>query len=311
MLMQLGGGADLRVLVLGKRLMPRKRSTGVDGCPAVGQSTGRPAVLCDADAVTLDGSAAEGRFRALLDVLPAAIYVTDADGRITYYTQAAADLAGREPRLGTDEWCVSWRLYSMDGRPMRHDECPMAVALKENRAVRGAEAILERPDGTRIPFAPYPTPLRDASGRLIGAVNMLVDISERKDAEDARAYLAAIIESSDDAIVSKTLEGIVTSWNRGAETIFGYRAEEMVGRPIALLFPPDRLSEEDLILNRIRHGKRVDHFETVRRRKDGREINVSLTISPVRDSAGRIVGVSKIARDITDQKRAEAALRDL
>src|SRR5712675_958546 len=109
MLMQLGGGADLRVLVLGKRLMPRKRSTGVDGCPAVDQSTGRPAVLCDADAVTLDGSAAEGRFRALLDVLPAAIYVTDADGRITYYNQAAADLAGREPRLGTDEWCVSWR----------------------------------------------------------------------------------------------------------------------------------------------------------------------------------------------------------
>src|SRR5436190_22540552 len=199
-----GGGADLRVPVLGKRLMPRKRSTGVDGGPAVDQSTGRPAVLCDADAVTLDGSAAEGRFRALLDVLPAAIYVTDADGRITYYNQAAADLAGREPRLGTDEWCVSWRLYSMDGRPMRHDECPMAVALKENRAVRGAEAILERPDGTRIPFAPYPTPLRDASGKLIGAVNMLVDIRERQEANDARAYLGAIIECSDDAIVSKT-----------------------------------------------------------------------------------------------------------
>src|SRR3954453_18609364 len=311
MLMQLGGGADLRVLVLGKRLMPRKRSTGVDRCPPMDQSTDRATALCDADAVTLDGPAAEGRFRALWDVLPAAVYVPDADGRITYYNRAAADLAGREARLGTDEWCVSWRLYSMDGRPMRHDECPMAVALKENRAVRGAEAILERPDGTRIPFAPYPTPLRDASGKLIGAGNMLVDIRERHAANDARAYLGAIIESSDDAIVSKTLEGIVTSWNRGAETIFGYRAEEMVGRPIALLFPPDRLSEEDLVLDRIRHGKRVDHFETVGRRKDGREINVSLTISPVRDASGRIVGVSKIARDITDQKRAEAALRDL
>src|SRR5438477_3151454 len=291
--------------------MPRKRSTGVDGGPAVDQSTGRPAILCDADAVTLDGSAAEGRFRALLDALPAAIYVTDADGRITYYNRAAADLAGREPRLGTDEWCLSWRLFSMDGRPMRHDECPMAVALKENRPVRGAQAILERPDGTRIPFAPYPTPLRDAAGRLIGAVNMLVDISDRKEAEDARAYLAAIVESSDDAIVSKTLEGIVTSWNRGAQAIFGYSAEEMIGRPIALLFPPDRLAEEDLILDRIRHGEGVDHFETVRRRKDGSEIDVSLTISPVRDSAGRIVGVSKIARDITERKRAETALRDL
>src|SRR5438045_8459119 len=116
MLMQLGGGADLRVLVLGKRLMPRKRSTGVDGCPAVGQSTGRPAVLCDADAVTLDGSAAEGRFRALLDVLPAAIYGTDADGRIHYYNRPAADLARRAPRRRTGGWCVRWRRYASAGR---------------------------------------------------------------------------------------------------------------------------------------------------------------------------------------------------
>src|SRR5437764_2307032 len=182
------------------------------------------ASLLDADAVILGSNAAETHFRALLDVLPAAIYTTDAAGRITYYNQAAVDLAGRRPELGTDEWCVSWRLYSPDGRPMRHDECPMAVALKENRAVRGDEAILERPDGTRIPFAPYPTPLRDAAGRLIGAVNMLVDIRERQDANDARAYLGGIIESSDDAIVSKTLEGVVTSWNRGAEAVFGYTA---------------------------------------------------------------------------------------
>jgi PAS domain S-box-containing protein len=269
------------------------------------------ACLRDADAVTLGDAAAENQFRALLDVLPAAIYVTDAAGRITYYNQAAVDLAGRRPELGTDEWCVSWRLYLPDGRPLPHDQCPMAVALKENRAVRGAEAILERPDGARIPFAPYPTPLRDASGRLIGAVNMLVDISERKDADDARAYLAAIIESSDDAIISKTLQGIVTSWNKAAQTIFGYTAEEMIGQPITRLFPPDRLEEENLILSRIKRGERVDHFETVRRRKDGRDIDVSVTISPVRDSSGRIVGVSKIARDVTGQKRAEATLRDL
>src|SRR5437762_6839932 len=250
------------------------------------------ASLLDAGAVIIGNDAAEAHFRALLDVLPAAIYTTDAAGRITYYTQAAADLAGREPRLGTDEWCVSWRLYSMDGRPMRHDECPMAVALKENRAVRGAEAILERPDGTRIPFAPYPTPLRDASGKLIGAVNMLVDIRERQEANDARAYLGAIVESSDDAIVSKTLEGVVTSWNRGAEAIFGYTAEEMIGQPITRLFPPDRLEEENLILNRIKRGERVEHFETVRRRKDGCSIEVSVTISPARDVSGRIAGAA-------------------
>ena len=269
------------------------------------------ACLRDADAVTLGDATAENQFRALLDVLPAAIYVTDAAGRITYYNQAAVDLAGRRPELGIDEWCVSWRLYSPDGQPLPHDQCPMAIALKENRAVRGAEAILERPDGARVPFTPYPTPLRDASGRLIGAVNMLVDISERKDADDARAYLAAIIESSDDAIVSKTPGGIVTSWNKGAETIFGYTAEEMIGQPITRLFPPDRLEEENLILSRIKRGERVDHFATVRRRKDGYDIDISVTISPVRDSSGRIVGVSKIARDVTGQKRAEATLRDL
>src|SRR3984893_10348701 len=285
--------------------MLRDRNSAPGDAPSMPQGVLSAAHLRDADAVTLGDKAAETQFRALLDVLPAAIYVTDANGHITYYNQAAVDLAGRRPVLGTDEWCVSWRLYSLDGQPLPHDQCPMAVALRENRAVRGAEAILERPDGTRVPFTPYPTPLRNASGALIGAVNMLVDNSERKVAENARAYLAAIVESSDDAIVSKTLDGIVTSWNRGAEAIFGYSAEEMIGRPIALLFPPDRLGEEDLILGRIRRGDRVDHFETVRRRKDGRDIDVSLTISPVRDGAGRIVGVSKIARDISDKKRGE------
>jgi PAS domain S-box-containing protein len=123
------------------------------------------------------------RFLQLLEALPAAVYTTDAAGRITYYNNAAVELSGRRPKLGSDEWCVSWRLYHPDGTPLPHDQCPMAVALKENRPVRGAEAIAERPDGTRVPFIPYPTPLRDASGKLIGAVNMLVDISERKQSE--------------------------------------------------------------------------------------------------------------------------------
>ena len=249
--------------------------------------------------------------RMILDALPAAIYATDAAGRITYFNEAAVSLAGRRPTLGKDEWCVTWRLYRLDGTPLPHDQCPMAVALKENRAVRGARAILERPDGTRALFLPYPTPLRDASGTLVGAVNLLVDISDQAAAETARARLAAIIESSDDAIVSKDLNGIVQSWNRGAETIFGYLAEEMIGRPIAVLFPPERLHEEDMILGRLRAGERIDHFETVRRHKDGHEIDISVTISPIRDGTGRIIGASKIARDITYQKRAEAVLRDL
>jgi PAS domain S-box-containing protein len=125
----------------------------------------------------------EARMRQILEALPAAIYTTDAKGVVTYYNPAAAELAGRAPQVGVDEWCVTWRISTPDGKHLPHDECPMAVALKENRAVRGVEAVAERPDGSRVPFLPFPTPIRDAAGTLIGAVNMLVDISDRKQAE--------------------------------------------------------------------------------------------------------------------------------
>ncbi len=136
------------------------------------------------------------------------------------------------------------------------------------------------------------------------------DITDRKRAEEAQARLAAIVESSDDAIVSKTLDAVITSWNQGAERLFGYRAVEAVGQSITLIIPPERLNEEPAILERLRRGERVDHFETVRVAKDGRRLDISLTISPVRDSNGRIIGASKIARDITARKRAEAALAE-
>jgi PAS domain S-box-containing protein len=244
-------------------------------------------------------------FQKIIDALPAAIYLTDAEGRVTQFNQACVAFSGRVPELGTDHWCVTWKLYRPDGTPLPHDECPMAIALKEGRPIRGAEAIAERPDGTRIWFTPYPTPLRDVSGRIIGGINMLVDITERKRAEEAHAFLASIVASSYDAIVSKTLDGIVTSWNDGAEQIFGYSAEEMIGQPIRCLIPAELQDEEDRILAQLREGRRIEHFETVRLSKDRRRIEVSLTISPVRDSAGRIIGASKIARDISDRKRAE------
>lgn len=130
----------------------------------------------------------ERHMRDLLEALPAAVYTTDADGRITFYNKAAVEMSGRTPQPG-DLWCVTWRLFNPDGTPLPHDQCPMAVTLKERRAVRGAEAIAERPDGTRIPFIPYPTPLHDANGNLVGAINMLVDITERKQAESRQKIL--------------------------------------------------------------------------------------------------------------------------
>jgi two-component system, chemotaxis family, CheB/CheR fusion protein len=241
----------------------------------------------------------------ILDLLPAAIYVTDAEGRITYFNEAAATLWGCRPRLNSDQWCGSWRLLWPDGNPMRHDECPMAVALKEKRAVRGGEVIAERPDGSRVPFMAFPTPLYDAAGEMVGAVNMLIDMSEHRRAERVSRHLAAIVESSDDAIVSKDLNGVISSWNQGAERLFGYLAEEVIGKPITIVIPHDRHDEEIGILERIRRGERTDHFETIRQRKDGSLINVSLTVSPVTDESGKIIGASKIARDITEQKRRE------
>jgi PAS domain S-box-containing protein len=251
----------------------------------------------------------ELRFGAMLEALPAAIYTTDADGRITHFNQAAVHFSGRVPELGTDHWCVSWKLYRPDGSPLPHDQCPMALALKEGRIVRGSELIAERPDGQRIWVMPYPTPLRDSEGRIVGGVNMLVDITERKRAEEVQARLAAIVDSSDDAIVAKTLDGVITSWNRGAEMIFGYSEQEAVGRHISLIIPEERLPEEDDVLARLRRGEKIDHFETERRAKDGRVLHISLTVSPIRDSTGRVVGASKVARDITERKRAEQQLR--
>jgi PAS domain S-box-containing protein len=137
-----------------------------------------------------------------------------------------------------------------------------------------------------------------------GLTVYLREITERKRAEATSRLLASIVESSDDAIISKDLDGIISSWNRGAERVFGYKADEVIGKPVTILMPPDRYDEEPAILDRIRSGRSVDHYETVRRRKDGKLIDISLTISPIRDEAGRIVGASKIARDITEEKRA-------
>jgi len=131
----------------------------------------------------------ERQLKELLAAIPAAIYTTDAQGKITYFNEAAVEFSGRTPALGSDEWCVTWKLFHPDGTPLPHDQCPMAIALREGRPIRDAEAVAERPDGTRVPFIPFPTPLRDSSGKVVGAINMLVDISERRQAETQQRLL--------------------------------------------------------------------------------------------------------------------------
>jgi len=597
---RLGATLKFRSTALGLTVRLRVPPTPLDGAKGVlaTEANGRANGRSGSEAATTGNGMSglnQGDWRSsqLLAALPAAVYTTDARGRITFYNAAARELWGCSPELGKSEFCGSWKLYWPDGTPLPLDECPMATALEEKRPIRGMEAVAERPDGTRVPFIPYPTPLFDPSGALTGGVNMLVDITDRKRdeealarhrdeqsalyrftdslfragsprdvyvaamdaieralycerasillfdasgvmrfvawrglsddyrraveghspwareekdpqpiaiedvssadipeslkatvkaegigalafipllangeligkfmtyydephafgetevdlavtiarqlafslerrrAEDARRraeeelsdffenasvalhragpdgtilranrrelemlgygedeyigrhiskfhvnpeaaadilarlsngevlhnyqaqlrckdgsvrevsiassvlwdndrfvhtrcftrditelkranqashLLASIIETSEDAIVSKDLDGVVTSWNRGAQRVFGYAAEEMIGKPILTLIPEGRDSEESEILERIRSGKRVDHYETVRRRKDGSLIDVSLAVSPLKDASGNIVGASKIARDITERKQSQ------
>ena len=377
------------------------------------------------------GNLKDSVFRELLDALPVAVYTTDTEGRLTYFNAAAVKLSGRVPELGTDKWCVTWKIFLPDGTLLPHDECPMAIALKGAEVPTGIECIAERPDGSRFWFTPCPAVVRNAEGRIIGGINLLMDITdrkhaeieaneqfraivettpecvkivapdgtllfmnspglamvgasagdavigrnvydiialedrnrfrefnerickgekgslqfdivglkgarrhmethaaplrhldgttvhlavthditERKRAERAASLLSAIVDSSDDAIISKNLEGVITSWNSSAERMFGYTVEEAIGQTVAALLVPDDRKEEDTdILAKLRKGERVDHFETVRRCKDGSLIDISLTISPVKDHQGRIIGASKVARDISQRKKSEKRL---
>lgn len=247
----------------------------------------------------------ERRFQEILQALPTAVYTTDAQGKITFYNQAAADLAGREPVVGSDEWCVCWRLYRSDGSPLPLDQCPMAVTLKHQERIRGVELIAERPDGSRARVVPYPTPLFDAGGRVTGAVNMLVDITDRHAAERETARLAAIVRSSQDAIICTTTDGQITFWSRGAADAYGYQPEEMEGQSILRVIPPELHDEELRIQQRIRRGERIEYYETERLAKNGKHVSISLSVSVIRDQLGNVLGVARVGRDITERKHAE------
>lgn len=377
----------------------------------------------------------ERQLQQVLSALPAGVYTCDGDGRITFFNQAAEELWGRTPVLGRELWCGSHRVLSLEGAEVLPDAWPIVRTLRTGRSVRGEEVIVERPDGTRRHVLPYPEVLRDPAGRVNGVLNVLVDITARKEAENAlrasedrlravtevvpvmlmrcdaderfefanRAYLerrgislpellgrpireivgeeayvaikpyidrvlsgedvryeislhydrfgerrvsvayvperdaqgvvrgwvgsvtditehrradamnrelAAIVASSNDAIIGADLRGFVTSWNRGAQRLFGYPASEIIGQPLARLTPEDRSAESQAILRRVYAGERIEHFLTRRLRHDGTEAQVSLTISPILDDHGQIVGVSAIARDVTELQGAQRELQE-
>lgn len=255
--------------------------------------------------------------QAVLDAVPAAIYVCSAEGILVRFNRRAGELWGRTPRPGdTDErFCGAFRLYDQEGKHLPHASTPMAAVLRSGVPAHDKEVVIERPDGSRVAVLVNIEPLRSPEGDILGAINCFQDITANARAvtleaaaEQARQQLASIVESSADAIVSKDLNGIIASWNQGAERLFGYSADEVIGKPITTLIPPDHQDEEPGILARIQRGERLEHYETVRLRKDGSLIDISLTVSPIKDAAGKIVGASKIARDITGRKRAEESI---
>jgi PAS domain S-box-containing protein len=249
----------------------------------------------------------------LLDVTLASIgdgvIVTDASGRVTFLNPVAEQLTGwSSAEARNAPFAEVFRIVNeYTGAPVDH---PVAKVINSGGIVGLANhTILISRDGRRIPIDDSGAPIRH-NDALAGIVVVFRDVTERRRAEHERARLAAIVEGSDDAIASKTLDGIVTSWNPAAARLLGYRPEEIIGKSVTLIIPPERQAEEDTILGQLRRGERVDHFETVRLAKDGTRLDVSLTISPIRDPTGAIVGASKILRDITARKRSEERLRE-
>ena len=274
------------------------------------------ALTAQQEKLARDLSAAAIKFEAIFNQTGIFAGIMDLRGYLQEANNLSLEGCGytREQVLYRPFWDTPWWRGS--------DEMKARIRFATDQAAAGSafreELRYWLADGTErlVDFAMYP--IRDQSGAVKFLHPTGIDITERKQAERALrdneqqlGALASIVESSDDAIVSKSLDGIIKSWNRGAERIFGYTAEEAIGQPITIVIPEDRLDEERTILNRIRRGERIDHYETVRRRKHGSLIVISLTVSPIKDAEGKIIGASKIARDITEQKRNQEQIAAL
>ncbi len=242
---------------------------------------------------------------AILEALPKAIYITDANGRMTYCNKAAAYLLGGGAQDATTGYSGNWRFYSHDGASLYPDDCSMAKILEGNYPNRGFNAFAVRPDGSRVSFIACPAPIYDAEENLVGVVNMLTDLTDQAIADDEALGHDAIVKYSDDAIIASDLLGIISSWNRGAQQLYGYTAEEAIGNSVTMLFPLELRDEEQKLLMRVCEGERIKHYETIRRCKDGSLVDISLSVSPIKNQEGNVFGMAKIARDITERRRVE------
>lgn len=251
---------------------------------------------------------------AILDHLSEGIIVRDADGRLVYANAAAARILGfAAPSellgAGPDEVLARFEVFAEDGTPFPRDGLPGRRALTGEDEPAVTLRFRRRPTGGDRWAWVRSRPIRDEKGQVRFAVTVWSDVTDRRRAEERDQALAAIVTTSDDAIVTKTLDGTVTNWNPAAERLYGWTAAEMVGQPIARIVPPDKLDELAEILARLGRGERIEHHETTRVAKDGRLLDVSVSISPLVDAADRVIGASKIARDVTARKRAEAGQR--
>ncbi len=244
-------------------------------------------------------------FRTALTSIGDAVIVTDSLEQVVFLNPVAEKLTGwsRTDALGKDISTVFNIVNQQTRRPVQN---PIARVLATGMIIGLANhTLLIARDGTEIPIDDSGSPIRDNIGNISGAVLVFRDVTEQRRAHQLETQLAAIVRSSDDAIIGKDLNGIVTSWNRGAERMYCYTAEEMIGKSITLLIPPDCPNDVPFILDRIKRGELIEHYETKRMGKDGRVLDVSLTVSPIHDLEGRVVGASKIARDITERKQKE------
>jgi PAS domain S-box-containing protein len=242
---------------------------------------------------------------AITSSLASGLYALDREGCLTFVNPAAQRALGwtEAELLGKDIHQLIHHQRA-DGTPFPKNECPLLRVVSSGETIHVDDDVFTRKDGTTFPVAYTSQPIVE-DGQVRGVVVSFRDITGKKRAEESQARLAAIVRSSDDAIIGKTLDGFITNWNRGAEKLYGYSAEEVVGQHISILVPPDHPNDIPKLLERLRRREHISRYETKRSTRDGKVLDVSLTLSPITDSGDNLIGASTIARDITQRKQLE------